>query len=127
MLAKVLMFCGFVAVVFSAIIPEPVAILSQSSDIQPDGNFLWNYELADGSKHQQKGSVKQLDKETITVVEGSVSWTDLDGYHHEISYVADENGYQARSADLPVAPEIPKAIVRALEWIAAHPEPEKKH
>ncbi|KAF7286191.1 hypothetical protein GWI33_007151 [Rhynchophorus ferrugineus] len=124
---KILVVSCILAVVYSASVKDPVAIISQNSDIRPDGSFDWIYEAADGSKHQQKASVKQVGKETATTLEGIVSWVDLEGHRHEISYVADENGYQARGADLPVAPEVPKAIVRALEWIAAHPEPEKKH
>lgn len=36
--------------------------------------------------------------------------------------MADENGYQPQSADIPQAPEVPAAILRALEYNAAHPE-----
>lgn len=128
MFSKLVVFTGLLAVVLCAPAePEPVAIISQNSDIQPDGTFQWTYESADGTKQEQNGSPKQVDKDDVAeVVQGAVSWTDPEGGKHELSYVADENGFQPQSADVPVAPEVPAQIARALEWIAAHPEPENK-
>ena len=56
-----------------------------------------------------------------------MAWTDPEGGKHQLSYVADENGFQPQGADVPVAPEVPAQIARALEWIAQHPEPEQKN
>lgn len=39
---------------------EPVAILAQESDIQPDGSFKWSFETADGVKQEQTGQPKQV-------------------------------------------------------------------
>lgn len=39
---------------------EPVAILAQESDIQPDGSFKWSFESADGVKQEQTGQPKQV-------------------------------------------------------------------
>lgn len=123
MISKVLVFSSLLALALSAPAQEPVAIVSQDSDIQPDGTFQWTYESADGTKQQQNGAPKPVDKEVAEVLQGAVSWTDPEGGKHELSYVADENGFQPQGADVPVPPEVPAQIARALEWIAAHPEP----
>lgn len=118
---------------------EPVPIISQESDIQPDGTFKWSFESGDGTKAEQSGQPKQVtiqsasrtrllkehsqvEQETPLVYQGSASWTDNEGTQHQLTYIADENGYQPQSPDIPVAPEIPAAIQRALEYNAAHPE-----
>ncbi|KAF7286194.1 hypothetical protein GWI33_007154 [Rhynchophorus ferrugineus] len=123
MLSKIVVFSGLLAVVLCAT-EEPVAIVAQESDIQPDGAFQWSYESADGTKQEQSASIKQVGDVSVPALRGSVSWKDADGVAHELSYVADENGYQPQSADIPVPPEVPAAITRALEWIAAHPSKE---
>lgn len=64
----------------------------------------------------------QIEKETPVVMQGAASWTDNEGGQHQLTYTADENGYQPQSPDIPVPPEIPAAIQRALEYNAAHPE-----
>ncbi|XP_050300287.1 endocuticle structural glycoprotein ABD-4-like [Anthonomus grandis grandis] len=97
---------------------KEVPIISQESDIQPDGSFKWSFEAGDGTKAEQSGQPKQIDKETPVVMQGSASWTDKEGGNHQLTYVADENGYQPQGPDVP---PIPPAIQRALEYIAAHP------
>lgn len=56
-------------------------------------------------------------------VTGSYSYTANDGSKIQISYIANENGYQPTGEGIPA---IPPAIQRALDWIAAHPQPEEK-
>ncbi|KAF7286197.1 hypothetical protein GWI33_007157 [Rhynchophorus ferrugineus] len=125
MFAKIAVFSGLLALVLSAAVPaqEPVPILSQSADIQPEGSFQWSYESGDGTKQEQSAIVRQVGEESVPAVQGSASWVDAEGVAHELRYVADENGYQPQSSDLPVAPEVPAQIARALQWIAAHPAP----
>lgn len=68
------------------------------------------------------------DAEEAEVI-GSVSYTAPDGTPISLKYVANGSGYHVEGAHLPVAPPVPAGIVRALEWIAAHPkveEPVKK-
>ncbi|KAH1004915.1 hypothetical protein HUJ05_005680 [Dendroctonus ponderosae] len=128
MFTKLALLSAVVAVALSAPAGpvEPVPILKQTSDIQPDGSFQWNYESGDGTKQEQVGSVKAgpTPDESIASVQGSASWVDPEGNPHEVTYVADENGFQAQSADIPVPPEIPAQIARALAWIAAQPQTE---
>ncbi|CAG9769052.1 unnamed protein product [Ceutorhynchus assimilis] len=119
MLSKVIVLSALVAVVYSAAV-DVVPVVAQNSDIFPDGKYQYNYESGDGSKQEQHGVPKPVDKDNvIEAVEGSVSYTDPDGGHHDLTYVADENGYQPQGDDVP---KIPEAIARALQYIAEHPE-----
>ncbi|KAF7286184.1 hypothetical protein GWI33_007144 [Rhynchophorus ferrugineus] len=122
---KTVLACALVAAVYGAAL-QPVPIVSQTGDVRPDGSFEWSYQSGDGSAQQQSGQLKQIGKEAGEAVQGSASWTDPEGGQHQLTYVADENGYQPQSADIPVPPPIPQAILRALEWIAAHPQPQSK-
>lgn len=88
-----------------------------------DGTYHSSYETGNGILVQEKGELKNAgDKEKeAEEVQGSVSWTAPDGQQIKLDYVANENGYQPKGAHLPVGPEIPAPILRALEWIEAHP------
>lgn len=55
-------------------------------------------------------------------VSGSYAYTAADGSKIQVSYIANENGYQPTGDGIP---EIPPAIKKALENIAANPEPEE--
>lgn len=90
--------------------------------------IIFRFETGDGTKQDQHGELKVFDKEhAAEVVEGHFSYLGDDGKTYGLSYVADENGYRAEGEHLPVAPEIPHAIQRALEYIAAHPYKEETH
>ncbi|XP_066260176.1 endocuticle structural glycoprotein SgAbd-4-like [Euwallacea similis] len=119
-------FFALAAVAYAAPPSEPVPIISQSSDVHPDGSFQWKFEAGDGTKQDQQGVPKPVENGTAEVVQGAAAWSDPEGGKHELVYVADENGYQPQGSDIPVPPEIPAPIARALEWIAAHPQPENQ-
>lgn len=56
------LFCATVVVLGAPQQPtkEPVPIISQESDIQPDGTFKWSFESGDGTKAEQSGQPKQV-------------------------------------------------------------------
>ena len=84
------------------------------------------YETANGIAAQEQGGLKQQGSaEPSIAAQGSFSYTSPEGQPISVSYVADENGFQPQGAHLPTPPPIPPAILRALEWIAAHPEEPK--
>lgn len=58
--------------------------------------------------------------------QGSYSYTAPDGTKISLQYIANEDGFQPVGEHLPTPPPIPEAIMRALEWNAAHPEEEKE-
>lgn len=95
-------------------------ILRSESDIQPDGSYNDN-----GIQAQEAAQIRQLGPEEVAKnAQGSFSWTSPEGETVQISYVADENGYQPQG-NLPTPPPIPAAIQKALDWIAAHPQPQE--
>ncbi|KAJ8966159.1 hypothetical protein NQ317_001108 [Molorchus minor] len=86
------------------------------------------YETGNGIVAEEQGVLKNAgNPETEALdVKGSYQYTADDGTSIHLTYVADENGFQPQGDHLPTPPPIPPAIQRALEWIAAHPEPEQK-
>lgn len=84
--------------------------------------WTFSFETSNGISHQESGQPKQIDGETPVVSQGSSSHTAPDGTPIQLTWTADENGFQAQGAHIPTAPPIPPEILRALEWNAAHPE-----
>lgn len=117
----------FVAVSYAA--EEPIAIVNQDAEVNFDGSYHHSFETAHGIAVQEQGQLKNAgNKDTeAEEVTGSFSFTAPDGTKYSVNYVANENGFQPDAAHLPVAPTpppIPAAIQKALDWIAAHPEPQ---
>lgn len=54
--------------------------------------------------------------------QGDFKYTAPDGSPISLTYVANELGFQPVGAHLPTPPPIPDAILRSLEYNAAHPE-----
>lgn len=104
----------------------PVAISKQESDVKPDGSYHYSFESEDGQGVEQTGHVKTIGKEVAVTAEGSYHYTLPNGTVISVKYVADEHGFQPQGAHLPVAPAIPQAIVRALEYIKTHPHAESE-
>ncbi|XP_029162579.1 endocuticle structural glycoprotein SgAbd-4-like [Nylanderia fulva] len=90
----------------------------------PDGTYSYNYETGNGIQAREEGQlVKTADgKDEALLVQGSFSYPDPDGRLVALSYVADENGFHPAGEHLPVGPPVPSAILKALEYIALHPE-----
>ncbi|CAG9769056.1 unnamed protein product [Ceutorhynchus assimilis] len=118
-----LVFLGLFVAVICAPPGDQVPIVSQESDIQPDGSFRWSFQTGDGTRQEQQGQPKQIGQETAIVLQGAASWKDNEGKDHQLTYIADENGYQPQGSDIP---QIPPAIARALEYNAAHPEQDRQ-
>lgn len=107
----------------------PVAIVRSAADgPNPDGSYSWSYETADGTKAEESGSIRQVEQRSegeggeALVARGAYSFTAPDGTTYTVTYTADENGYQPQGEHLPQAPAVPEGIVRALKYIAEHPE-----
>ena len=86
--------------------------------------FCSSYETGDGIRAEETGVPRPAgpQDEGGEAVQGSYSYVAPDGSNIAITYIADENGFVPQGAHLPVAPPIPEAIQRSIEYNLAHPE-----
>lgn len=98
---------------------QQVPIVRQAADIQPDGQYQYNYETGNGIAASESGVGGQ-------VAQGSAQWTSPEGIPVAFQYVADANGYQPSGDILPTPPPVPAQILKALEWIRTHPQQEQQ-
>ncbi|KAM3962663.1 LOW QUALITY PROTEIN: cuticular protein RR-1 motif 2 [Aphomia sociella] len=101
-------------------------VVKSGYDINPEGNFQYEYETSNGIASQASGVVKNGNSDNPALeITGGVRYTAPDGTPVDLSYVANEGGYQPQGSHIPVPPPIPAAIQRSLEYIAAHPPVER--
>ncbi|XP_025270372.1 endocuticle structural glycoprotein SgAbd-2 isoform X1 [Camponotus floridanus] len=77
--------------------------------------YNYNYNTDTGIQVQEEGNLNNegTDQEALEV-QGSYNFTDNEGNTFQVSYVANENGFQPEGAHLPT---IPPLIRKALEYI----------
>ncbi|XP_050072504.1 endocuticle structural glycoprotein SgAbd-8-like [Anopheles maculipalpis] len=101
---------------------EPIPIIRQEQEVNPDGSYSWNYETGNGIVAEEQGFLKNAGTEQeAQVAQGEYSYTAPDGQLIRVQYIADENGFQPLGDHLPTPPPIPPAIQRALEYLASLP------
>ncbi|XP_056644611.1 endocuticle structural glycoprotein ABD-4-like [Diorhabda sublineata] len=99
---------------------ELYRIISQTQEgPNIDGSYSWSYETENGIAANEVGKPKAQD---LLGAQGEFRYTSKDGTPIQLTYTADENGFVAQGAHLPTPPPVPEAILRSLEWNAAHPE-----
>ncbi|CAG9833633.1 unnamed protein product [Diabrotica balteata] len=99
---------------------QVIRIISQTQEgPNPDGSYAWSYDAENGISARETGRPKSQD---ILGVQGDFKYTGQDGVPIQLTYTADENGFVPQGAHLPTPPPIPDAILRSLEYNAAHPE-----
>ncbi|XP_045764387.1 larval cuticle protein LCP-17-like [Maniola jurtina] len=105
---------------------EPIPILRQESNINPDGSFQYSYETGNSISASASGSLKNIGaKEPALQIQGEYQYRGDDGIPIALTYVADENGYNAQGSAIPTSPPIPADIQRALKYLATAP-PQKE-
>lgn len=111
-----LVFC--VAIVSSVPLSDPrdaqAEIKSLTNELNPDGSYNYQFETTNGIAAQESGVGAYY-------ATGSSSYYAPDGQLIQLSYTADENGFQPQGAHLPTPPPVPAAILKALEYIRTHP------
>lgn len=101
---------------------EPIKILRYDSEINHDGSYQYAFETENGIVAEEKGALKDVGAEEPALqVEGQFKYPGDDG-DIQLTYIANENGYQPQGAHLPTPPPIPEAIQRALEYLKSLPE-----
>jgi hypothetical protein len=109
---------------------EPIAIIEQNSNLEPDGSYSYNYETANGIKAEETGTLKKAtspDTSDVVVARGSVSYTSPEGNLITLSYTADdENGFVPQGDHLPTPPPIPPAIEKAVQYLLSLPPQNKR-
>lgn len=87
--------------------------------VQPS-NKLYSYSYnIDGIQAQEDGYLNHINTEQEALeARGSYNYTDAEGNTFQVSYVANENGFQPEGAHLLTA----SLIKKALKYIAEHPE-----
>ncbi|CAL1674398.1 unnamed protein product [Lasius platythorax] len=82
--------------------------------------YSYKYNTDTGIQAQEDGHLNNAgtDQEALEA-RGSYSYTDNDGNTFQVSYTANEDGFQPEGAHLPTVSPL---IKKALQYIAEHPE-----
>lgn len=89
-------------------------------------NFSCSYETSNGIRAEEQGFIKNPGTNLeAQVMQGSYSYVGPDGVTYTVRYIADENGFRAEGAHLPVppAPIAPVPVQPAFRPVAARPNP----
>ncbi|XP_063598398.1 cuticle protein AM/CP1114-like [Penaeus indicus] len=107
-------------VAVAAAVPQkdrPIAILRDDRIAPESGSYSFQFETENGIRHTEDGSPGEKGQ---TNSQGVYSYLLDDGSVVEVTYVANENGFQAQSPLLPVAPAfphpIPEYVLRQIEF-----------
>ncbi|XP_034483004.1 larval cuticle protein 65Ag1-like [Drosophila innubila] len=76
-------------------------IVRSESDVGPE-SYSYSFETSDGQSAQEQGELENPGSEHEAIsVHGSYKYIGDDGQTYEITYVADENGFQPQGSHIP--------------------------
>lgn len=111
---------ALVATVFGANLDKDAYVLRLDNVVNPDGSYSYAYGTSNGINADESGVGGENAR-------GEFGYVSPEGEAIQLSYVADENGFQPSGSHLPTPPPIPDAIIKALRYIAENPPaPERK-
>ncbi|XP_062549834.1 cuticle protein AMP3-like [Armigeres subalbatus] len=93
-------------------------VLQNDYNLNPDGSYVYKYETSNGISASQSGSENGL------YANGYFSYLDPDQNRVEVTYLADEYGFQPQGSHLPVEPPAPDHVIKSLEQIRAAAGPD---
>ncbi|XP_024874380.1 endocuticle structural glycoprotein SgAbd-8-like isoform X2 [Temnothorax curvispinosus] len=107
---------------------QPVAILKYAQDSSPEGSYSYAYETENGIAASEQGSPQPVGPkgDPAVIAQGQYQYTAPDGTPIALQYTADENGFHPQGSHLPVAPQVPELIQKAVAYVLAHPQPENQ-
>merc|ERR1712136_492317 len=123
---SMILFAVFLAVAAAAPAPQeaaPVILIvkqTQNHDTEKQ-EYSFSYEAENGISVSESGEQKQFgDKpeDAGTVSQGKFSYPE-EGVTYTITWVADENGFQATGDHLPTPPPMPEHVVKILADLKA--------
>merc|ERR1712071_644375 len=100
--------------------PIAIAKRSQNHDTEKQ-EYSFSFEAENGISVSESGGQKQIGEkpeESGTVSQGTYSYPE-DSVAYTITWVADENGFQATGDHLPTPPPMPAHVVKLLADLAA--------
>ncbi|XP_073811898.1 larval cuticle protein 2-like [Musca autumnalis] len=92
-------------------------VKTMTSDVRPDG-FEYTLETSNYIREEAAGDANGN-------MHGSYEYVSPEGEHVKVTYTADENGYHPSGEWIPTPPPIPEYILKAIEYIKAHPPKEE--
>lgn len=97
----------------AAVIPNEseAKIISYENTNDGAGNYKFSFETSNGITRKESGYLVNVgQKDEHVVVEGSYSYTDVDGNVRTVKYTADENGYHIISDQPALVPQVVSAL-----------------
>merc|ERR1712127_1123496 len=120
---SMILIAVFLAVAATA--PEetkPILILKQSQNHDTEKQvYSFSYETENGISVSESGVQKQIGAkadEAGTFSQGKYSYPE-EGKTYTVTWVADENGFQATGDHLPTPPPLPEHVVKLLQDLIA--------
>ncbi|XP_042859324.1 cuticle protein AMP1A-like [Penaeus japonicus] len=112
---KLIVLVCLAAVALAAPRPQddPVAILRDDRQDDGDGNFKYEFESEDGTFVSAVGTPGA---EGQSIIRGSYRFTLPDGTIAEVTYIADENGFQPSSDLLPTPHPLPAHAIEQIRF-----------
>ncbi|XP_030572697.1 pupal cuticle protein Edg-78E [Drosophila novamexicana] len=116
---RLFLLAALLACVAAAPRPGPDAQITKfNTQADTDGSYSYEIENSENTVVSEQG-------QGAVYAKGFYRYDSPEGIPVQLSYVADENGFQPQSDLLPTPPPIPDYILRSIEFIRQHPTPEE--
>lgn len=75
-------------------VQEPIPILKSNAEVNQDGSYKYEFETGNGIQAAENGYLKNLGAEGAQAAQGYYQYISPEGIPIQVTYVADENGFQ---------------------------------